>query len=423
MDDLQDPILLGRWLAGDAEALAVLVARHSGTVLAACRRQAPPEEVDDCVQAVFLVLSRRPSAATRAPVLLAWLLRVSTLVCRQARRGRERRRRAESAAAGSVETGGEQRPEALEHLDDCLQRLPARQRDAVCLHYLAGKDPIEVARELGTSRDQAYLLVHRGLERLRIQYGRRGFAVTGAVIAGLLASQARAAATAPVGLVVSLASTAPSAAASTLASGAMTAMTIQTLTPFAAAAALILAAGLAVTALAAEPPAARPPAPVAAAPAKPRPATTRATTGQAVPTAPSAGKRLDLARPAADAAFAAFLAAAPTECVFEDLRLDALVDALWSLGRDRPAWNITLGKAYAGHVPRMSIDLELHPVDNRGALRLICETVKAEVLVNPDGSLVIEPLADAPMAPATTPASPTAPNDRKLIKVQGEVAQ
>lgn len=277
MEAHADRELLAAWRAGDQEALAVLIARHHAAVLAACRRQAPAGELDDCVQAVFLVLSRRPAAAGRAPVLLAWLLRVARLVCRQANRGRARRWRAEQAAATQPVVASAPHPEALDHLDDCLQRLPAKQRDALCLHFLAGQDPAEVAATLGTSRDQVYLLVHRGLAGLRSLLARRGFAVGSTALTALLSGETAAAGPAPVTLVTSITAATPSPGAVALASGAMSAMTIATLTPFFAAAGLVLTVGMATLALSGEAtpapvPAPTPaPAPAVAAPPPPPP--------------------------------------------------------------------------------------------------------------------------------------------------------
>ena len=68
MIDTTDEQLLAAYRTGEREAFAVLVARHEGLVRAACLRQAPSADCEDCIQAVFLVLARRPAAAAQAPV-------------------------------------------------------------------------------------------------------------------------------------------------------------------------------------------------------------------------------------------------------------------------------------------------------------------------------------------------------------------
>ncbi len=256
MQDTPDNELLAAFRDGDREAFAVLVARHQGLVRTACLRQAPAGEAEDCIQAVFLVLARRPTSATRAPALAAWLLRVSWYVCRHAQRGMRRRRQAEGEAAQASGRHGSIRPEALDHLDDCLAKLPERQRVAVSMQYLAERPADEVAAALGVNRDNAYQLVSRGLATLRSLLARRGIALSGPALLTLLAGEAQAAtnsADATASIALSLSAT-PSASAASLATGASTAMTLaspSTMTMMAAS--LLLAVGVTTAVVTAEP--------------------------------------------------------------------------------------------------------------------------------------------------------------------------
>lgn len=256
MHDTPDLELLAAFRDGDREAFAVLVARHQGLVRTACQRQAPTSEVEDCIQAVFLVLAKRPSSASRSPALAAWLLRVSWYVCRRAQRGAKRRRQAEGHAAHASGRHGSLRPEALDHLDDGLAKLPERQRVAVSMQYLAERPADEVAAALGVNRDNAYQLVSRGLATLRSMLARRGIALSGPALLALLAGEAQAASTsagATTSIALSLSAT-PSASAASLASGASTAMTLaspSTITLMAAS--LLLAAGVVTAVVSAEP--------------------------------------------------------------------------------------------------------------------------------------------------------------------------
>ena len=253
MEDLADPTLLASWCAGDQEAFAALVVRYHGLVRAACARQAAPGDIDDCVQAVFLVLSRRPAAAARVQSLAAWLQRVASFVCRHAKRSAERRRRAEHMAGQAPVANEIPASEALDHLDDCLLKLPANQRTAVVMHYLAGQSPEEVAAVLGTSRNNAYQLIGRGLTRLRQLLNRRGVGIGAASFASLLASEA-CAATVPVPdfIAVSLVTPLPSAKAAAYASGAINSMTITAIAPYALAICLSLATATMTAILAAD---------------------------------------------------------------------------------------------------------------------------------------------------------------------------
>lgn len=236
-----DHDLMQDFIKGDQEAYAILVARHAGLVRCACRRQAPAADQDDCVQAVFLVLARRPRAAARAPALEAWLLRVVWYVCQRARRRQRRQLRVETTAVLTNNGGDRTPPEALDHLDDCLAKLPERQRLAVSLHYLGEKSADEVARVLGVSRDNAYQLVSRGVAGLRTLMSQRGIILGEAALALLLANEAKAAiaGTNTASLTTTLAGT-PSANSLSLSQGTSFAMTLSALAPTGIAAAFIL---------------------------------------------------------------------------------------------------------------------------------------------------------------------------------------
>ncbi|MBN8525123.1 MAG: sigma-70 family RNA polymerase sigma factor [Planctomycetes bacterium] len=245
-----DAELLTAWQSGEDAAFAGLVARHGGLVRAACMRQAPRNEVDDCVQAVFLVLSRRPAAAAACPSLAAWLLRVASYVCRRAQRSVLRRKRAETCSVVSAPTvirpAATLPEDAISHLDACLLCLPERQRLAVVMRYLSGRSPEDIAVALGVTRNNAYQLLNRGMVRLRDLFERRGVAIEAAALLALLgmvsesAAAEAAAAIQPAGLAVS----APTALAKAHASGAEWASGISTISTW------LLVAGLALATLA-----------------------------------------------------------------------------------------------------------------------------------------------------------------------------
>ena len=252
MDAPTDAQLLADWRGGNQEAFGALVTRHLGLVRAACGRQAAPGDADDCVQAVFLVLARRPAAAARAPVLAAWLLRCAWFVCTRSRRAAARRVRSERRAAPAAAAA---RAEALDLLDECMNRLPTRQRDALSLHYLAGQEVGEVAVALDTSRDNAYKLLQRGLAALRGLMKRRGVAVDAVVLTALCAGQAQAAATTSHAAIVGAITKSTSASAAALAKGAGLAMAAgKAATVAAIAAGLTVAVALGAHALSATPP-------------------------------------------------------------------------------------------------------------------------------------------------------------------------
>jgi formylglycine-generating enzyme required for sulfatase activity len=159
------------------------------------------------------------------------------------------------------------RPEALDHLDDCLGRLPEKQRIAVSLRFLSGKTPEDIATVLGTSRNNAYQLVSRGQAALRMLLEQRGVSVGSAALISLLAAEGQAAtataAPALISSVITSTTTTPTASVAALVQGAQTSMAITAAVPFATAAGLVLTAGSLTMALAVAPPAAKPAASIA----------------------------------------------------------------------------------------------------------------------------------------------------------------
>ncbi|MBV9173917.1 MAG: sigma-70 family RNA polymerase sigma factor [Chloroflexi bacterium] len=55
------------------------------------------------------------------------------------------------------------------HLMDALVKLPPREQRAVRLRHIEGFSGPEIAAELGVSQENARLIVHRGISRLRRQ--------------------------------------------------------------------------------------------------------------------------------------------------------------------------------------------------------------------------------------------------------------
>ena len=250
MPDFQEvrPIVAVEPATGaDAIEIDDLIRRHQGLVRAACVRQSPPAQIDDCVQAVFLVLARKSKQAAQAPSIEAWLLGVARLVCSTARRDDARRRRAEQGAAVLTQDSRSAAINpAFEYLDVCLAGLPERQRAVLCQHFLAGHSRDKVARNLGIGIDAVHQHCHRGLQRLRALLQRRGVAMPGTALVALLAGQTEAATTTTLGSTFSSINTLTTTAtqtAATYANGACMTMTLKILIPFGLAAASLLATG------------------------------------------------------------------------------------------------------------------------------------------------------------------------------------
>ena len=168
-----------------------IVADYAPLVRARCQRDLPGGDAQDATQAVFWVLAQRADQAAASPVLIAWLMRVTENVIRNALRDRRRRTRAEGeAGAGShalVPVGSDlERAELLSHLDRALATLPAAEREALTLHYLAGHSVAQTAAlsaaGLSTIKDR----LQRGIERLRAQLRAKGYQPSDGALVALL---------------------------------------------------------------------------------------------------------------------------------------------------------------------------------------------------------------------------------------------
>jgi RNA polymerase sigma factor (sigma-70 family) len=187
--DTPDAELLDRFLAQrDASAFETLVWRHGPKVLGLCRRVLHHEQdAEDAFQAVFLVLVRKARSIGKRQAVGPWLYRVAFRIALRAKMRADRR--AVCGAPLQDVAAAEQTPELVWRdlrlvLDEEVNRLPAKYRDAFVLCYLDGKTNEEAARELGCPRGTILSRLAWARERLRARLSRRGLALS----AGLLAT-------------------------------------------------------------------------------------------------------------------------------------------------------------------------------------------------------------------------------------------
>jgi hypothetical protein len=88
-------------------------------------------------------------------------------------------------------------------LDEALDRLSRKERDALVLRFFEQRSLAEVATALGATEGAARKRVNRALEKVRTDLVRRGVATTGSALAAAIS--VRAVQVAPVGLAPSLA--------------------------------------------------------------------------------------------------------------------------------------------------------------------------------------------------------------------------
>ena len=141
----------------DEDAFAQIVDRHIDMVYAAANRQlAGSSHADDVTQAVFIVLAKK-AAKVNGFTLAGWLVNAARLLAKQSIREEWRRKQREQQAA--IMKAESYRPEEWQRVgpivDEALSRLGQKDRTAVTLRYLEGREVAEIAASMGVSEAAA----------------------------------------------------------------------------------------------------------------------------------------------------------------------------------------------------------------------------------------------------------------------------
>jgi RNA polymerase sigma factor (sigma-70 family) len=226
-----DAELLRRYVAGrDETAFELLVWRHGAMVLSACRRLvSQPADAEDAFQATFLALVRQAASIGTREAVAGWLHKVACRIANRLRAQAGRRAACErqSALAANDDTSGAEaieplvRAEVRQVLDGEVNRLPAKLRVPFILCYLEGLTNDEAARQLGCPKGTVLSRLARARERLRGRLVRRGCTLSAGALAATLANEATA--IAPAQLVISTVNAALLVAAGKALTGAVSA--------------------------------------------------------------------------------------------------------------------------------------------------------------------------------------------------------
>jgi RNA polymerase sigma factor (sigma-70 family) len=151
-----------------------VVTRHGPTVLRVCRAVLGPADADDAWSETFLAAMRAyPELAADANVE-AWLVTIAHRKAIDITRAAARR--AVPVAQPPDDAVAPGADGALDGLDSDLAgavaRLPAKQKQAVAYHYLAGLPYADIAAIIGGSADAARRAAADGIATLR--RGHRG---------------------------------------------------------------------------------------------------------------------------------------------------------------------------------------------------------------------------------------------------------
>jgi RNA polymerase sigma factor (sigma-70 family) len=171
MDDAE---LVRRAREGDKEAFAALLARHRGMLVALCRRALGDDGLaEDAAQEAALQAMLGLDRLRRPERFGAWLGGIGLNVCRRWQRERAREGWSLAAVTGGRSVPDGSPAEAAEAADAARRvrravgRLPAGQRAAVALFYLAGLAHREVAAALGIGIGAVKTRLHKGRAALR----------------------------------------------------------------------------------------------------------------------------------------------------------------------------------------------------------------------------------------------------------------
>jgi RNA polymerase sigma factor (sigma-70 family) len=132
-----------------------------------------PSEADDCFQETFIAALRAYPRLRADSNLRAWVLTIAHRKSLDAHRARARRALplADVTALeddGASRLGATSSPAPPEQaLWDAVEKLPARQRSAVVLRYVADLPHRDIAAAIGCSEDAARRSLHEGLLKLR----------------------------------------------------------------------------------------------------------------------------------------------------------------------------------------------------------------------------------------------------------------
>src|SRR5262249_7527470 len=148
-------------------------------------------DAEDTFQATFLVLAQKAASIRSPEALPSWLYGVATRLANRTRATVSRRHAREVPL---VDTPSRESPDAQRGsekwcvLSEEISRLPDRSRLPFVLCYLDGKTNEEAARLLKCAAGTVFSRLARARQRLRERLGRRGIAISGAVLATTLSA-------------------------------------------------------------------------------------------------------------------------------------------------------------------------------------------------------------------------------------------
>jgi RNA polymerase sigma factor (sigma-70 family) len=197
---IDDEQLLQRYVkTGDETAFSTIVEQYKGLVYGSALRQTNNAALaEEITQAVFIVLARKASTLKPGTILSGWLFRATRFISCSAIKAEQRRVKREQTSMamnpelndGAAGANDQIWQEISPVLDEALTHLGEKDRNALLLRFFEQKNLLEVGQALGVGEDGARKRVERALDKLRGLLGRRGVAVSAAMLATVLAANA-----------------------------------------------------------------------------------------------------------------------------------------------------------------------------------------------------------------------------------------
>jgi len=183
--------IVKRVLEGEVNAFALLMERYQDYVLAIVKRHAPPNQVEELIQEVFIKAFQSLGGWRQAGRFRAWLSVIAVRTCYDYWRKHYRTREVPMSALSEAHRGWldrvladasettwrdiTRRREAREILDWALDQLSAADRMVLELVYLEGQPVKEAARLLGWTVANVKVRAFRArrkINKLLLQSGR-----------------------------------------------------------------------------------------------------------------------------------------------------------------------------------------------------------------------------------------------------------
>jgi RNA polymerase sigma factor (sigma-70 family) len=126
-----------------------------------------PGDAEDCFQETFTAALRAYPRLRADSNMRAWVLTIAHRKALDSHRARAARAQP-VAEPDALQARGEPGPEPRDEvLWQAVEELPARQRSAVVLRYVADLPHREIAQAIGCSEEAARRSLHEGLAKLR----------------------------------------------------------------------------------------------------------------------------------------------------------------------------------------------------------------------------------------------------------------